>query len=146
MLVTGTGASSVFKDQPNYESAKDAGENNEYDVIVRATEETAVGGGPRKADELTVSVRVTDVNEAGKVTLNWLQPRSRHRDHGHNHRPRGRRRHRGGWWHRTRGIHVVQGPRLLTPTTSARMRPRTTSPYSGKRSNLSGTSAAVTEL
>ena len=64
----------VFKDQPNYESAKDSGKNNVYDVIVRATEETAVGGGPAKADELTVKVRVTDVDEAGKVTLNWLQP------------------------------------------------------------------------
>ena len=63
-----------FKDQPNYESAKDSGKINEYDVIVRATEETAVGGGPAKADELTVAVRVTDVDEAGKVTLNWLQP------------------------------------------------------------------------
>ena len=85
----------VFAVQPNYESPKDGAgdtdrsgaiENTDpandlegagdrvYHVTVRATEMSAVGGGPNMADELDVTVRVTNSAEAGKVTFNWLQP------------------------------------------------------------------------
>ena len=84
----------VFDGQPNYESPKDgAGDTNGdgtvatatptalesagdrmYNVTVRATEMTAVGGGPAMADALDLNVLVTDSAEAGKVTFNWLQP------------------------------------------------------------------------
>ncbi len=84
----------VFASQPNYESPKDsAGDTNRdgiddsgtanalegagdnvYHVTVRATEMTAVGGGPAMADTLDVTVLVTNSAEAGKVTFNWLQP------------------------------------------------------------------------
>ena len=80
----------VFASPPNYEGAKDGagdanrdgiddpgtdGENdNIYHVTVRATEMSAVGGGPNLADELDVTVQVTNSNEAGEVTFAWLQP------------------------------------------------------------------------
>ena len=49
--------------------------NNIYNVTVRATEMTdAVGGGTAQYAELHVAVEVTNVNEPGKVTLNWLKP------------------------------------------------------------------------
>ena len=53
----------------------DPGGNNIYNVTVRATEMTdAVGGGTAQYAELHVVVEVTNVNEPGKVTLNWLKP------------------------------------------------------------------------
>ena len=85
-----------FKSQPNYEKptdrARDAidlnndgdtsddgeaaivGGDRIYQVTVRATETTAVGGGPNMATELPVTVEVTNSDEAGTVELNWLQP------------------------------------------------------------------------
>ncbi len=87
-----------FKNQPNFESPTDRGLNlnpadtdtgapeeftdegefapndNTYQITVRATEMRSVHDGPRKADELAVTVEVTDVDEKGKVELNWLQP------------------------------------------------------------------------
>ena len=79
-----------FMDQPNFESPTDAagdtdgnGEisgadegagDNFYHVTVRATEDSAVGGGPNVAVELHVTVEVTNSNEPGTVELNWLQP------------------------------------------------------------------------
>ena len=41
---------------------------------MRATETSAVGGGPNVAAELSVTVQVTNSNEPGTVELNWLQP------------------------------------------------------------------------
>ena len=54
----------------NRERAKD----NFYHVTVRATEMSAVGGGPAMADTLDVTVQVTNSSETGKVNFNWLQP------------------------------------------------------------------------
>ena len=42
--------------------------------MVRATETTAVGGGPNMAATLAVMVQVTNSDEDGAVELNWLQP------------------------------------------------------------------------
>ena len=81
----------VFKKQPNFEDLKgsstttidkDGGDIQETDqvakdaylVTVRATEMTAVGGGPARAAELDVHVQVTNVNEGGSATIKWLQP------------------------------------------------------------------------
>ena len=86
-----------FKNQPNFEGPTDRGLNlnpgtgdgldldfmdpgeyapqdNTYQVTVRATETTAVGGGPNMATELAVTVQVTNSDESGTVELNWLQP------------------------------------------------------------------------
>ena len=63
----------VFKDQPNFESR--GGVDNPYNVTVRATEEMdSVSSGPAKATTLNVMVQVTDIDEGGKVSINWLQP------------------------------------------------------------------------
>ena len=81
----------VFKKQPDFEDLKGSattrvdkdGEVIEeedrvgkdgYLVTVRATEETAVGGGPARAAELDVHVQVKNVNEGGSVAIKWLQP------------------------------------------------------------------------
>ena len=58
-----------FKNQPNYE-----GRSTPYNVTVRATEMSAVGGGPNMAAELDVIVQVTNVEEKGSVEVKWLQP------------------------------------------------------------------------
>ena len=86
-----------FKNQPNYEAPTDRGLNlnpgtdgdqdndftdageyapkdNMYQVTVRATEITAVGGGPNMAAELLVTVQVTNSDEPGMVELKWLRP------------------------------------------------------------------------
>ena len=63
----------MFKNQPDYETPKGT-DGNMYEVTVRATEVTAVAGGPKKATELDVMVQVEDVNEPGMVELDWLQP------------------------------------------------------------------------
>ena len=81
----------VFKSQPNFEDLKgsstttrdmtgvaiqvgDQVVKDAYHVTVRATEMTAVGGGPARAAELDVHVQVTNVNEGGSVSVKWLQP------------------------------------------------------------------------
>ena len=56
----------TFKDKPNYEGAADKDEDNVYKVTVTATGET-------KSTQ-AVEVTVTDVDEAGKVTLSQPQP------------------------------------------------------------------------
>ena len=61
-----------FKSQPDFE--KRGGPGSIYNVMVRATETSAVGGGPNMAVELSVMVQVTDAEEPGKVELNWLEP------------------------------------------------------------------------
>ena len=50
------------------------GSDNQYQVTIRATEAMAVGGGPKKSAELDVTVTVTNLDEDGAVTLQWLQP------------------------------------------------------------------------
>ena len=69
-----------FKSQPDFEDGKGSGvlnntlDDNVYEVTVRATETTAVGGGPNVAATLEVMVQVIDADEDGSVELNWLQP------------------------------------------------------------------------
>ena len=76
----------VFNIDPDYESGKGsktssaaagatpARSNDVYEVTVRATEASAVGGGPNLAATLDVVVQVTNSPETGKVEFNWLQP------------------------------------------------------------------------
>ncbi len=69
--ITGAGALS-FKTAPDYENPTDvesttpsnAAGNNEYIVVVRATD----GGPPGLTDDQTITVTVTDVNEAPAIT------------------------------------------------------------------------------
>ena len=61
-----------FMDQPDFETR--GGADMIYNVMVRATETTAVGGGPNMAVMLDVMVQVTNSNEDGSVELNWLLP------------------------------------------------------------------------
>ena len=60
----------AFVKSPNFEAAKDVGTDNIYDVIVEATDST------RKTGMKAVKVKVTNVEEPGKVTLSALQPQS----------------------------------------------------------------------
>ena len=87
----------MFKKSPDFESPADKGLNlnpgtdgdldddfddageytpndNMYQVTVRATEMSAVGGGPASAATLNVTVQITDFSEDESVSLNWLQP------------------------------------------------------------------------
>ena len=57
-----------FKSSPSYENAQDAGTNNEYKVVVRASD-----GGETYAYHKVV-VMVTNVEEPGTVKLSALQP------------------------------------------------------------------------
>ena len=59
----------VFEDAPNYESPGDSGGNNVYEVTVVITDSKG------NTDEQDVTVKVTNVEEAGTVTLSTLQPR-----------------------------------------------------------------------
>ena len=62
-----------FRAMPNFEARADAGRNNVYDVVVVVTDSagnTATRG---------VTVKVTNVEEQGKVTLSNLQPQARSR-------------------------------------------------------------------
>lgn len=72
----------VFKSQPDFEKGKGSGSSGVatgtasdlYTVMVRATEMTAVGDGPKMAAEQMVTVRVTNAKEAGTVGFTLLQP------------------------------------------------------------------------
>ena len=69
----------MFRTRPDYENGRGAAQpqpwpGDTYSVTVRATEMTAVGGGPAKAAELPVTVQVTNANEPGMVDFNLLQP------------------------------------------------------------------------
>ena len=58
-----------FKEAPNYESPGDSGGNNVYEVTVVVTDSKG------NTDEQDVTVKVTNVEEDGMVTLSTLQPR-----------------------------------------------------------------------
>ena len=58
----------TFKQSPNYEGAEDQGADNVYNVTVVATDSDD------QMDTMTVIVMVTDVDEAGTLTLSTLQP------------------------------------------------------------------------
>ena len=53
---------------------RDVARDNVYNITVRATERTAIGGGPSISADLDVAVTVTPRDEKGMVTLQWLQP------------------------------------------------------------------------
>ena len=59
-----------FKSSPDYEDATDEGTNNVYEVTVQA------GDGGEDPATKDVTVTVTNVEEAGKVTLSTLQPKA----------------------------------------------------------------------
>ncbi len=69
--ITTTGAMRTlsFKANPNYESPGDSGRNNVYQVTVKVTDSKG------NSDEQDVTVKVTNVEEDGTVTLSTLQPR-----------------------------------------------------------------------
>ena len=59
----------TFKQSPNYEDPADAGTNNVYNIRVVATDSD------NQTDTMAVTVMVTNVDEAGTLTLSTLQPR-----------------------------------------------------------------------
>ena len=59
----------AFKANPNYESPGDSGGNNVYEVTLVVTDSKG------NTDDLDVTVKVTNVEEDGTVTLSTLQPR-----------------------------------------------------------------------
>ena len=63
-------------DDPNdpADDPNDGYRDNIYEITIRATEMSAIDGGPAKSAELDVTVTVTQREERGKVTLSWLQP------------------------------------------------------------------------
>ena len=69
--ITGTGdmRTLVFKANPNYEAPGDSGANNVYEVTLVVTDSKG------NSDEQDVTVKVTNIEEDGVVTLSTLQPR-----------------------------------------------------------------------
>ena len=67
----GSGATRTlaFEDAPNYESPGDSGGNNVYEVTVVVTDSEG------NTAERTVTIKVTNMEEAGVVELSTLQPR-----------------------------------------------------------------------
>ena len=58
-----------FKANPDYESPGDSGGNNVYEVTLVVTDSKG------NTDEQDVTVKVTNMEEDGVVTLSTLQPR-----------------------------------------------------------------------
>ena len=69
ITTTGDMRTLSFKANPDYESPGDSGRNNVYEVTVRVTDSKG------NSDEQDVTVKVTNVEEDGTVTLSTLQPR-----------------------------------------------------------------------
>ena len=72
-----------FKEAPDYENptarvingrGTATDDANGYMIMVRATEQMAIDGGPDRSDELAVTVTVENEDENGKVGLSLLQP------------------------------------------------------------------------
>ena len=64
-----------FKSSPDYENPTDDDRDNEYHVTVRSTDVRPDGAkGAAPTSTLDVVVTVTNVEEAGKVTIDWRQP------------------------------------------------------------------------
>ena len=59
----------AFKANPDYESPGDSGGNNVYEVTVKVTDSRG------NSDEQDVTVKVTNLEEPGKIILSTLQPR-----------------------------------------------------------------------
>ena len=64
----------TFKEVPNYEMPADAHGDNEYEVTVVVTD-AGVDGKNKMTDERDVVIKVTNVDEAGTVTLNSDHPK-----------------------------------------------------------------------
>ena len=62
-----------FKWSPNFESPDDVGTNNEYKIVVVASDD-APGATGRKMSYHKVTVTVTDVDEDGSISLSAQQP------------------------------------------------------------------------
>ena len=71
--VNGNGATDGDDDRGEAEQAADADSDNFYQITIRATETSGYEGRALSTETL-VTVEVTDQNEPGKVTLNWIQP------------------------------------------------------------------------
>ena len=56
------------------DEGEDAAKNNMYKITVRVTEAATVGDVPKKADELNLTISVTDAQEKGTVQVRWRQP------------------------------------------------------------------------
>ena len=69
--ITDNGAARTlaFENAPDFESPGDSGRNNVYEVTVKVTDSKG------NSDEQDVTVKVTNVEEPGTVTLSTLQPR-----------------------------------------------------------------------
>ena len=65
-----TGGALSFKNSPDFENPADAGSNNTYSVTVTVSDGSLT-------DDVEVTVTVTNVDEAGEVTLSALQPQAR---------------------------------------------------------------------
>ena len=64
-----------FRNSPDEENPTDIESDNNYVIMVRASERRVAGyGGPAKSTELNVTVTVTDVNEDPTVGMKWRQP------------------------------------------------------------------------
>ena len=61
----------TFSASPNFEAPGDAGGNNVYDLTVKASDASV----PAKSTSINVTVTVTNVDEAGSVSLSAAQPR-----------------------------------------------------------------------
>ena len=67
----------VFKDAPNYEMPADAGSDNVYNVTVVATDDGVDADGKNEMTAMRdVVITVTNVEEAGTVTLSAQQPKA----------------------------------------------------------------------
>ena len=66
---TGATRTLAFKANPDYESPGDSGGNNVYEVTVKVTDSKG------NSDEQDVTIKVTNMEELGVVTLSTLQPR-----------------------------------------------------------------------
>ena len=69
ITTTGDMRTLSFKANPDFESPGDSGGNNVYEVTVKVTDSKG------NSDEQDVTVKVTNVEEDGEVTLSTLQPR-----------------------------------------------------------------------
>ena len=69
ITTTGDMRTLSFKANPDYESPGDSSRNNVYEVTVKVTDSEG------NSDEQDVTVKVTNVEEPGTVTLSTLQPR-----------------------------------------------------------------------
>ena len=73
----GTSGELIFDGARNYESAADANKDNIYEITVKASAASTIGGAaqPEKSNSINVTVEVTNVDEPGVVSLSARNPR-----------------------------------------------------------------------